>query len=78
MQNLTYFISRYIIIYMKNSKQLLADLRKYRLKNRISQKKLASILNVTFCSVNRWFNGKQVPNEIQVFHIEELLKRGKK
>ncbi len=72
--SLTYFITRYIIIYMK---KLIADLRLYRLKNGLSQVKLAKRLGVTFCSVNRWLNGKQIPSELQAYKIEQLIKKGK-
>lgn len=72
--NLTYYITRYIIIYMK---KLIADLRLYRLKNGLSQVKLAKRLGVTFCSVNRWLNGKQIPSELQAYKIEQLVKKGK-
>ena len=38
---------------------------------------LAEMLGVTFATVNRWFNGHNVPNQIQTYHIKKLLK-GKK
>lgn len=50
-------------------------LKTYRLKNKIPQKNLADTLGVAFSTVNRWFSGKSNPNEIQAFHIEELLKK---
>jgi len=54
-------------------------LEQFRLENKISQKKLAEMLGVTFATVNRWFNGWTVPNKIQTYHIEKLLKnKGKK
>ena len=67
---LTYVILCYIIIYMEN---ILKDLKEYRLENKLSQKKLAEKLGVTFATVNRWFNGRNYPNEIQVYHIKKLL-----
>jgi len=57
--------------------QLIDELQNYRLKNRISQLGLAKQLGVSFATVNRWFNGRTVPNQIQTYHIEKLLK-GKK
>jgi transcriptional regulator with XRE-family HTH domain len=45
----------------------------YRLENRISQKQIADRLNITFSTVNRWFNGKTTPNKIQQYHIKKLL-----
>jgi transcriptional regulator with XRE-family HTH domain len=54
--------------------KLIKKLEDYRLENKISQTKLAEILGVTFVTVNRWFNGKFVPNKIQKYHIKKLLK----
>jgi len=54
--------------------KLIRRLEDYRLENRISQTKLAEILEVTFVTVNRWFNGKFGPNKIQRYHIKKLLK----
>ncbi|MDP8217299.1 MAG: helix-turn-helix transcriptional regulator [Candidatus Theseobacter exili] len=53
---------------------ILERLELYRLENRVSQKKLAGMLGVSFATVNRWFNGRTKPNKIQTFHIEKLLK----
>lgn len=53
--------------------ELIAKLEKYRLERRISQAKLAEMLGVSFVTVNRWFNGKTVPNKMQQYHIEKLL-----
>jgi len=52
---------------------LIKKLEIYRLENRISQKQLADGLSVTFSTVNRWFNGKTIPNKIQEYHIKKLL-----
>ena len=54
--------------------KLVKKLEDYRLENRITQAELAGILGVTFVTVNRWFNGKFVPNKIQRHHIKKLLK----
>jgi len=59
--------------YMKTIKLL----DEYRLKNRITQERLAEMLGVTFATVNRWFNGRTEPNKIQIYHIKKLL-TGKK
>lgn len=68
-------IKCYITPHMK----LLKELEDYRLENRITQVKLAEMLQVAFATVNRWFNGKSVPNKMQTYHIKKLLaKRGKK
>jgi transcriptional regulator with XRE-family HTH domain len=53
--------------------ELLKKLEIYRLENKISQRKLAKILGVSFNSVNRWFTGKNKPNKIQTYHIKKLL-----
>ena len=54
------------------------ELDKYRLENRITQQKLAAELGVSFTTVNRWFNGKTKPNKIQTYHIKKLLNKGEK
>lgn len=54
---------------------LIKELEKYRLENKISQEQLAEDLGVAFSTVNRWLNGKAKPNKIQTYHIEKLLKR---
>ncbi len=66
-----------ILCYMKN---IIRELEKYRLENRLSQEKLARELDVAFCTVNRWFRDKNEPNQIQEFHIKKILngkRRGK-
>jgi len=58
-------------------KTLIKKLEIYRLDNRITQEEVAEKLNVTFATVNRWFNGKSIPGKIQTYHIEKLLKKKK-
>ena len=58
-------------------KTLIKKLEIYRLNNRFTQEDLAEKLNVTFATVNRWFNGKSMPGKIQAYHIEKLLKKKK-
>ncbi len=54
--------------------KLIERLEEYRLENRITQQELAKKLGISFCTVNRWFNGKiKKPNKIQKYHIEKLL-----
>ena len=53
--------------------KLLEQLEIFRLENKISQKKLAERLGVTYNTVNRWFIGKNKPNKIQTYHIKKLL-----
>ena len=52
---------------------ILKELEKFRLENKLSQKNLAKKLGVTFATVNRWFNAKNKPNKIQTYHIQKLL-----
>lgn len=52
---------------------LIEKLEEYRLENRISQEKLAEMLQVAFVTVNRWLNGHQTPNKIQTYQIKKLL-----
>ena len=57
---------------------LIKQLDKYRLENKITQERLAEKLGVSFTTVNRWLNGKAQPNKIQRFHIEKILHARKK
>ena len=52
---------------------IIEELEKYRLENRITQEELADILLVSFATVNRWFNGRTKPNKIQEYQIKKLL-----
>jgi transcriptional regulator with XRE-family HTH domain len=52
---------------------MISNLNSYRLENRLSQQQLAKVLNVAFCTVNRWFKGRHNPNMIQEHHIQKLL-----
>jgi transcriptional regulator with XRE-family HTH domain len=61
-----------ILCYMKN---IIKELEKYRLENKISQSKLADELDVAFCTVNRWFKKRNEPNQIQEYHIKKMLKK---
>lgn len=65
---------------MKKIEKLIDQLEKYRLENKISQKKLAEVLGVAFVTVSRWLNGHTLPNKIQQYHINKLLnsKKAKK
>jgi len=52
---------------------LIKKLEEYRLEKRITQERLAEMLGVSFCTVNRWLNGKTKPHKIQEYHIKRLL-----
>ena len=60
---------------MQSMIKLIRELEEYRLKNRIPQEDLAQSLDVAFSTVNRWINGKTVPNKTQRYHIEKLLRQ---
>jgi putative transcriptional regulator len=55
-------------------RDIIQDLEEYRLRNRITQEKLAELLGVTFATVSRWLNGHAKPNKIHEYHIRSLLK----
>jgi len=57
---------------------LIKQLEAYRLKNRITQERLAEMLDVSFATVNRWFNGKTRPHKMQEYHINRLLKNNER
>jgi len=59
---------------------IIKKLEIYRLENKVTQEKLAEDLGVAFSTVNRWFNGRNVPSQIQQYQIEKYLKKksGKK
>lgn len=44
---------------------------KLRSECRISQRQLADELNVSFASVNRWENGRTMPNKMTVLVIRQ-------
>jgi transcriptional regulator with XRE-family HTH domain len=69
--------SYYMLYNASTMNKLLKQLEEYRLENRLSQQKLAEVLGVSFATVNRWFNGRTEPNQIQTYHIEKLLNQGK-
>jgi transcriptional regulator with XRE-family HTH domain len=54
---------------------LIKKLEEYRLKNRVTQERLAEMLGVSFCTVNRWLNRKNKPHKIQEYQIKGLLKK---
>ena len=67
------FENKSCLQYNANMDDLLKKLEIYRFENRISQKKLADKLGVHFTAINRWFNGRTIPNKIQRYHIKKLL-----
>ena len=67
-------INSYKGLAMKN---ILLLLDEYRLKNKLTQQKLAELLGVSFVSVNRWLNGHAKPQKLQIYQIEKLLDKRK-
>lgn len=60
---------------MQAMDKLIKQLETYRLENRFSQEDLADKLGVAFSTVNRWINGKTLPNKTQRYHITKLLEK---
>ncbi|MFC1799459.1 helix-turn-helix transcriptional regulator [Candidatus Eisenbacteria bacterium] len=63
---------------MKKEMDLIEQLEEYRLKNRMSQEKLARKLDVSFQTVNRWLNRLSKPSKIHEYHIKKLLEGNRK
>ena len=55
--------------------ELIEVLRQYRLKHQLTQQALATKLGVSFITVNRWFNGKTSPSQLQEYRVKKLLGR---
>jgi transcriptional regulator with XRE-family HTH domain len=58
--------------------KLLEDLEEYRLKNKLSQRKIAERLGVAYNTVNRWMTGRFKPSHIQQYHIRKLINESDK
>lgn len=56
-------------------KNLIKQLEEYRLKNRLTQEELAKLLGVSCVSVNKWLNEHTKPQKLQIYQIEQLLKK---
>ena len=57
---------------------LIEALRQYRLEHQLTQEDLAKKLGVAFTTINRWFNGKTHPSELQEYRIKKLLGKTRK
>ena len=55
--------------------ELIEVLRQYRLEHQLTQQALAKKLGVSFITVNRWFNSKTHPSELQAYRISKLLRK---
>lgn len=65
------------MVYYVYMMDLLEKLEIYRLENKISQRKLAKTLGISYNTVNRWFMNRNTPNKIQQYHIKKLLDANK-
>ena len=54
---------------------LIEALRYYRLEHQLTQQALAKKLSVSFITINRWFNGKTSPSQLQEYRVKKLLGR---
>jgi len=54
---------------------IIKRLKEYSYQNNFSQVELAKELGVSFQTVNRWFNNKVKPSNLQLNKIQKLLKR---
>lgn len=52
---------------------LIQSLQEYRLENKLTQEQLAEKLGVSFSTINRWFNGRVKPSQLQEYQIKKLL-----
>lgn len=57
---------------------LIEALRQYRLEHQLTQQALARKLGVSFITINRWFNDKTHPSELQEYRIKKLLGKTRK
>lgn len=48
-----------------------------RLKLNISQQALAKKLNVSFATINRWENGKSLPQKLTLYRFEKFCEENK-
>jgi len=53
---------------------LLEKLEEYRLENKISQEEIAEKLGVSFNTVNRWLNGKNIPRKMHLYNIQKMVR----
>ena len=57
---------------------IIDQLERYRLENKLTQQALAKKLDVAFSTVNRWLNRRSIPRKIQSYHIRKLIGLGTK
>lgn len=59
-------------------KDLIEKLQTYRLNKGLTEKILAGQVGVAFVTLNRWFNGHTLPDELHAHGIRQFLRRKKK
>ena len=60
---------------MKSDKEILIiKLKKYMIKNSLSQEKIARLLGVSVRTVFRWVHGQADPSELAKEKIQKILK----
>ncbi|ADP39396.1 helix-turn-helix domain-containing protein [Gardnerella vaginalis] len=50
-------------------------IKQIRLQSLLSQQDFAKQINVSFCTVNRWENGKAIPNYKALSNIKDFCKK---
>jgi transcriptional regulator with XRE-family HTH domain len=58
--------------------ELIEALRQYRLEHQLTQQALARKLGVSFITINRWFNSRTHPSELQEYRVKKLLGKTRK
>ena len=59
-------------------RRLIEKLRTHRLKRGLTEVALAKRVGVAFVTLNRWFNGHTLPDELHTYRIRQLLQDGKR
>lgn len=59
-------------------KDLIEKLRTYRLNKGLTEKILAEQVGVAFVTLNRWFNGHTLPDELHAHRVRQFLQRRKR
>ena len=57
---------------------IIKELEEYRLRNQVTQVRLAKMLGVSFATLNRWLNGHSKPRKLAEYRIRKLLEEGPK
>ena len=68
-----FYIINNVIFWRSDMKNLIKKIRFYL---NMSQTEFAEHMNVSFATVNRWENGRAVPNKLAQMRLHELCKHG--